>query len=152
MGNMDETRGHEDSNMRIKGMIETSKDRAEVKGHENFNTKDVAASEAQMNWAENNMGPLAMSLDPGKGWISEELGLGSRHWKRLARKNKETSPSEKFGLADVKRGPVPLLELDPNTLCTKKGKGKGVEKNPLCEENNVDGGVAVAVRQHCQTQ
>ena len=49
MGNMDETRGHEDSNMGIRGMIETSEDSAEVRGRENFNTKDVAASEAQMS-------------------------------------------------------------------------------------------------------
>ena len=99
------------------------------------------------------MGPLAMSLDPSKGWITEELGPSSRHWKRLARKIKETSPSEKLGTIGVKReGPVPLQELDPNTLCTKKGKGKGVEKNPLCEENNVDGGVAVVARQHRPAQ
>ena len=49
------------------------------------------------------MGPLAMSLDPSKGWISKELGPSSKHWKRLARKIKETSPSEKLGTVSVKR-------------------------------------------------
>ena len=64
----------------------------------------------------------------------------------MARKIKETSPSEKLGPAGVKReGPVSLQELDPNTLCAKKGKGKGVEKKPLCEENNVGGGGYEAV-------
>ena len=47
---------------------------------------------------------------------------------------------------------MPLQELDPNTLCAKKGKGKGVENKPLCEENKVDGGVAVAARQHYRAQ
>ena len=98
------------------------------------------------------MGPLVMSLDLSKGWISEELGPSSRHWKRLARKIKETSSTEKLGPANVKRGLVPLQELDPNTLCAKKGKGKGVENKPLCEENKMDGGVAVAARQHCRAQ
>ena len=99
------------------------------------------------------MGLLAMSLDLSKGWILEELGPSSRHWKRLARKIKETSSTEKLGPASVKReGLVPLQELDPNTLCAKKGKGKGVENKPLCEENKVDGSVAVAARQHCRAQ
>ena len=106
------------------------------------------------------MGPLAISLDLSKGWISEELGPSSRHWKRLARKIKETSSTEKLGPASVKReGLVPLQELDPNTLCAKKGKGKGVENKPLCEENKplceenkVDGGVAMVARQHCRAQ
>ena len=97
--------------------------------------------------------PLAMSLDPSKGWILEELGPSSKHWKRLARKIKETSPSEKLGPAGVKRkGLVPIKELDPNTLCAKKGKGKEVGNKPLCEENKVDGGVAVVARQHRRAQ
>ena len=47
---------------------------------------------------------------------------------------------------------MPLQELDPNTLCVKKGKGKGVENKPLCEENKVDGYVAVVARQHRRAQ
>ena len=94
-----------------------------------------------------------MSLDPSKGWILEELGPSSRHWKRLARKIKDTCPSEKLGPASVKReGPVPIQDLDPNTPCAKRGKGKGAGKKPLCEENEAGGGEAVAARQHRQAQ
>ena len=49
MGNMDETRGHEDSNMGIRWEIATSEDSADVRGRENLNTKDAAELEAQMN-------------------------------------------------------------------------------------------------------
>ena len=45
-----------------------------------------------------------------------------------------------------------VQELDPNTLCAKKGKGKSVECKPSNEENKVDGGVAVAARQHRRAQ
>ena len=47
---------------------------------------------------------------------------------------------------------MPLKELNPNILCAKKGKGKGVENKPLCEEKKVDGGVVVATRQHHRAQ
>ena len=88
MGNMDEIRGHEDSNMGIRWEIATSEDRVNVKGRENLSTKGAVELEAQLKWVEDNMGPLAMSLDPSKGWISKELGPSSRHWKRFARKIK----------------------------------------------------------------
>lgn len=96
-----------------------------------------------------NTDPLAMCFEANVGWSSEALGPGSRHWKRLARIVKEKSPSEKLASIGVKReGPVPLQELDPNTLYAKKGKGKRVDNNTSAKENNADGGVAMAVRQH----
>ena len=151
--NMDETRGHEDSNMGIREEIVTFEDKIEVNGSENFKPKEATDFGEQLIWAEDNSGPLAMSLDPSKGWISEELGPSSRHWNRLARKIKDTCPSEKLGPASVKReGPVPIQDLDPNTPCAKRGKGKGAGKKPLCEENEADGGEAVAARQHRQAQ
>lgn len=93
-----------------------------------------------------NTNPLAMCFEANVGWSSEALGPRSRHWKRLARIVKEKSPSEKLASIDVKReGPVPLQELDPNTLYAKKGKGKRVDNNTSAKENNADGGVAMAV-------
>ena len=99
------------------------------------------------------MSPIAMSFDQNKGWTSEELGLRSRHWKRLARQTKETSPSKKVCPAGIKReGPVPLQELDLNILSLKKSKGKCKESKPLNEENKVDGGVVVVASQHRRAQ
>ena len=39
MGNIDETRGHEDSNMGIRWEIAMSEDRVDVRGRENLSTK-----------------------------------------------------------------------------------------------------------------
>ena len=39
MGNIDETRGHKDSNMGIRWEIATSEDRVDVRGRENLSTK-----------------------------------------------------------------------------------------------------------------
>ena len=41
------------------------------------------------------MGPIAMSYVQNKGWVLEELG--PKHWKRLARQNKQTSPTKESG-------------------------------------------------------
>ena len=71
----------------------------------------------------------------------EELGPRSRHWKRLARQTKETSPGKKVGTVGIKReGPMPLQELDPNIQSFKKSKGKDKESKPSNEENKADGG------------
>ena len=65
--NMDETRGHEDSNMGIREEIVTFEDKIEVSGSENFKPKEATDFGEQLIWAEDNSGPLAMSLDPSKG-------------------------------------------------------------------------------------
>ena len=39
MGNMDETRGHKDSNIGIRWEIATFEDRVDVRGRENLSTK-----------------------------------------------------------------------------------------------------------------
>ena len=57
MGNMDKTRGHEDSNMGIRWESATSEDKVDVRGRENLSTKGAAELEAQLKWAEDNIGP-----------------------------------------------------------------------------------------------
>lgn len=40
------------------------------------------------------MGPMAMSFDQNLGWVAEKRGPISKHWKRLARKNKSNAPKK----------------------------------------------------------
>ena len=153
IGNMNETKKHEDTNMGSPRETATREDWNVSTGLENSNTEKVSEVETQVSWAETNTGPLAMCYETNKGWIEEKLGPTSRHWKRLARTIKNTSPSDNLVSAGVKRGgPVSVQELDPNTLCAKKGKGKSVECKTSNEEDKVDGGVAVAARQHRRAQ
>ena len=39
-------------------------------------------------------GPMAMSYDVNMGWVAETLGPRSGHWKLLARKAHEISPTK----------------------------------------------------------
>ena len=149
MGNLNETKEHEDTDMGIPRETATYKDCDVSTGLVNSTTKEASEAEVQVSWAETNTGPLAMCFKPNKGWTSEELGPTSKHWKRLARTIKDISPSKNLVSVGVKReGPMPLQELDLNTLCAKKGKGKRVVCKPSNEEIKVDGGVAVAAKQH----
>ena len=153
MGNLNETKELEDTDMGIPWETATYEDCDVSIGLVNSTTKEASEAEVQVSWAKTNTGPLAMSFEPNKGWTSEELGPTSRHWKRLARTIKGISPIKNLVSAGVKReGPVPLQELDPNMLCAKKGKGKRVDCKPSNEENKVDGGVVVVARQHRRAQ
>ena len=70
------------------------------------------------------MGPLALSFDDKKGWVAENLGPTSRHWKRLARENsKQTSQEGENPIKGKRDGPIPLQELDPNSKNLKRRKG-----------------------------
>nr|POE92523.1 hypothetical protein CFP56_37967 [Quercus suber]POE92524.1 hypothetical protein CFP56_37968 [Quercus suber] len=104
---------------------------------------------------EAGMGPMALSYNPTEGWVAAELGLKSKHWKRLAREVNQTKPKGKKGSKSGKReGPNPLQDLDPNTIDQKRRKGlKQMESNlknevPEKETESMDGGVAVPAEQH----
>lgn len=48
-------------------------------------TKVAYKAVEYLEWAKEIVGPIAMSYVQNKGWVSEELGPKSGHWKRLAR-------------------------------------------------------------------
>nr|POF16047.1 hypothetical protein CFP56_45035 [Quercus suber] len=76
------------------------------KEHENgknSTTKDAYEVVENLEWAKETMGPIAMSYVQNKGWVSKELGPKSGHWKRLARQNKQTSPTEESDPSSKKR-------------------------------------------------
>ena len=101
-------------------------------------------------WAEDISNPLVMSFDKDKGWVAETLGPTSGHWKRLARQTNKPSPSKRISPEKLKRsGPVPLQDLDPNTLNTKRKKGKLQIGEKLDEDKTKVGGKAVATAQRC---
>nr|POE67963.1 hypothetical protein CFP56_75730 [Quercus suber] len=94
-------------------------------------------------------GPLAMCYDEKTGWTSETLGPASRHWKRLAREINKGVVQESISPSNPKRvGPTPLQELDPNSVCQKRRKGKNVGDEETNGKKNRVGGVAVAAEQH----
>nr|POE69162.1 uncharacterized protein CFP56_74507 [Quercus suber] len=104
-------------------------------------------------WAEELSSPLAMSFNKDKGWISETLGPTSGHWKRLARQTNKPSPGKRDSPEKLKRsGPVPLQELDPNALNTKRKKGKLHTEEKIDEDKRKVGGEAVAAVQHRRAQ
>ena len=81
------------------------------------------------------------------------MGPKIGHWKRLARQEKEGSPTVVSVSASQKRkGEAPLIELDQNVKCTKKAKGKKHSENAPDEEKQMVGGVAVATMQHRPAQ
>ena len=94
-----------------------------------------------------------MSFNKDKGWVAETLGPTSGHWKRLARQNNKPSPVKKDSLEKLKRsGPVPLQELDPNALNTKRKKGKTQTGGKIDEDKHKVGGEAMAAVQHRRAQ
>ena len=90
-----------------------------------------------------------MTFNQEKGWVIEPLGSTSGHWKRLARKIKTPSPNKVACASKTKRkGPIPLQELDPNNISSKRRKGK-LQVCEVTDENvNMVGGEAVAAVQH----
>ena len=67
-------------------------------------------------------GPMAMSFDVNLGWVAETLGPQSDHWKCMARKVHDTSPTKetKEEIRLGKRpGMSPLQELEPNITTQK---------------------------------
>ena len=97
-------------------------------------------------------GPMAKSFDVNLGWVAETFGPQSDHWKCMARKVRDTSPTKetKEEIHLGKRlGMSPLQELEPN-ITTKKQR-KCQESSKAQEHNAVrDSGEAVATEQHRQ--
>ena len=74
---------------------------------------------------DKKIGPMAMSFDTELGWVAEELGPRSSHWKRLARKAHRVSPIEevmKDKTLGKRPGPIPVQDLETNVTTRKRSK------------------------------
>ena len=99
------------------------------------------------------MGPMAMSFDQNLGWVAEKMGPISKHWKRLAREVKLDVPTKNTSPIKLKRkGPTPLIELDPNAMELKCRTGKNKQHIDSKHENSMAGGKVVAARQYRRAQ
>ena len=95
-------------------------------------------------------GPMAMSLDDQLGWVAEELGPKSGHWKRLARMAHGASPikeKEKITILGKRPSPIPIQELESSGVTQKRRKNKEQSK-ALVHSEERDGGEAMATKQH----
>ena len=103
--------------------------------------------------SRNKLGLMAMSFDQNVGWVTEKMGPKSKHWKRLAKEIKSDTPKKNKSPTKQKREcPTPLIELDPNALELKRRRGKNKQHVVSEYGNTMDGGEAVAARQHCRAQ
>lgn len=94
-------------------------------------------------------GPLAMSYEEATGWTTEKIGPNNRHWKWLACEVKKEKKGEIKGHKAAKReGPIPLCELDPNTLEQKRRKARRQTGQTEDGKEQMVGREAVAVGQH----
>ena len=137
---------------KTKSKGEDSKQKEKERHTESGSVMGLETTQA-IPWAEEASSPLAMSFNKEKGWVAETLGPTSGHWKRLARQNNKPSPAKRDSPEKLKRGgPVPLQELDPNVLNTKRKKGKNQTEEKIDEDKQKVGGEAVAAVQHRRVQ
>ena len=74
---------------------------------------------------DKDKGPMAMSYDVSLGWVAEPLGPQSGHWKCLARRAREISPT-KEPKEETRLGkrpgtsPSQAIETESNTLKRRK--------------------------------
>ena len=95
---------------------------------------------------ERGLGPMALCYKENMGWIAEQLGPASGHWKRRAREARNEGLNVDKA-SDVKKraDPITLEELQPH-ISTQKRR-KVTERN-----STVDGDEAVAAEQHRRAQ
>ena len=94
-------------------------------------------------------GPMAMSFDVELGWVAEELGPKSGHWKRMARMAHIASPTKelvKNNTLGKRPGPVPVQELETDVTNWKRRKNQE-QSNVLEHSEERDGEEAVAAEQ-----
>ena len=90
-------------------------------------------------------GPMAMSFDAQLGWVAEELGSKSGHWKCMARMVHVASPTkekEKLKTLGKRPSPIPIQELETNGVTQKRRKNKEQSKAFIHSEER-DGEEAV---------
>nr|POE82482.1 hypothetical protein CFP56_75374 [Quercus suber] len=98
---------------------------------------------------DKEIGPMAMSFDVDLGWVAEEIGPKSGHWKRMARKAHGASPTKetiKDKTLGKRPGPIPVQELETNVTNQKRRKNQEQSKAVVHSEKR-DCGEAVAAVQ-----
>ena len=94
-------------------------------------------------------GPMAMRLDSKLGWVAEELGPKSDHWKRLARAAHLASPKKegtKDKILGKRPGPNSVKVLESTDTSRKRNKIQKQSKGSDNREEMV-GGEAEAAEQ-----
>lgn len=74
---------------------------------------------------DKEISPMAMSFDVDLGWVVEEIGPKSGHWKRMARKAHAASLTEetmKDKTLGKRPSPIPAQELETNVTNQKRRK------------------------------
>ena len=90
-------------------------------------------------------GPVAMMYEVDVGWVAENLGPNSSHWKRKAQVGPSKEISVETGPIQRKReGPTLLEELDKISRNIKRKKGEVQSKENRGKEKIKDGREAVA--------
>ena len=93
-------------------------------------------------------GPMAMCYNEKLGLVAKTLGPKSGHWKCLARKAQNKDENVELDHTGIKRAsPLTIQELEPSTLEQKRRKKEKQSNVTLKNENQMDGGEAVAVEQ-----
>ena len=116
-------------------------------GNETVKTDNVVGLGLGLD--KNKDGPMALQYDPEEGWVANKLGPTSGHWKRKIRAGPDEEMKEALGPLQRKRdGDLILREIDQNVKASKRRKSEGLSKEEPGDERTMDGGVAVAARQH----
>ncbi|KAL0003519.1 hypothetical protein SO802_017300 [Lithocarpus litseifolius] len=80
----------------------------------------IKAEESQRVQLDYNNGPTPMIFENEVGWIDNSDGPKGRFWKRITRSGETKSPTHTTnGGAQKRDGPIPLQELDPNSISMK---------------------------------
>ena len=92
-------------------------------------------------------GPVAMTYEEEVGWVAENLGPTSGHWKMRARANPGLENNKILGPSKKKREGSSLEEIAQNTKESKRRKTEAQSKGVSGKELSKDGGVVDAARQ-----
>ena len=107
--------------------------------------EDVVGQEGM----ELKSGPMAMRMDSEMGWVAEELGPKSGHWKRLARAAHVASPKKegpKDKILGKRPGPTSVKVLENIDTTRKRNKIQKQSKGSD-ERDEMVGGKAAAAEQ-----
>ena len=107
--------------------------------------EDVVGQEGM----ELKSGPMAMRIDSELGWVAEELGPKSGHWKRLARAAHLASPKKegpKNKILGKRPGPTSVKTLE-NTATSRKRNKVQKQSKGSDERDDMVGGEAAAAEQ-----
>ena len=139
-------------NQEVEGMLWEKETHPEVEVPFKFRgapNTEGGGVEVGQDSVDKKIGPMAMSFDTELGWVAEELGPRSSHWKRLARKAHRVSPTEevmKDKTLGKRPGPIPIQDLETNVTTRKRSKTQEQSK-VFGDSEEKDGGEVKAAEQ-----